>query len=205
MKYIESFGCFEPTGIDIQETYSENKEIKKGREINFATASFGQGIEITPIQLVRAYSAIANKGRLINPYLVEKILYQEDGLVIPHQEDMEKSVISSKTASQLTAMLVSVVENGFGKQAKVPGYFIAGKTGTAQVSYGALGIDKKGYSEETIQTFIGFGPAFNPQFLILVKLDNPKTKTAEYSAIPLFRELAGYIISQYQIPPDYEF
>lgn len=205
LKYIESFGFFEPTGIDIQETYSENKEIKKGREINFATASFGQGIEITPIQLVRAYSAIANKGRLINPYLVEKILYQEDGLVIPQQEDTGKSVISSMTASQLTAMLVSVVENGFGKQARVPGYFIAGKTGTAQVSYGALGIDKDGYSEETIQTFIGFGPAFNPQFLILVKLDNPKTKTAEYSAIPLFRELAGYIINQYQIPPDYEF
>jgi len=205
LKYIESFGFFEPTGIDIQETYSENQEIKKGREINFATASFGQGIEITPIQLVRAYSAIANGGRLINPYLVEKILYQEHGLVIPHQEDTGKSVISSKTASQLTAMLVSVVENGFGKQARVPGYFIAGKTGTAQVSYGALGIDKKGYSKETIQTFIGFGPAFNPQFLILVKLDNPKTKTAEYSAIPLFRELAGYIINQYQIPPDYEF
>ena len=101
-------------------------------------------------------------------------------------------------------MLVSVVENGFAKQAKIPGYFIAGKTGTAQVSFGALGIDKKGYSEKTIQTFLGFAPAFEPKFLVLIKLDNPKTKTAEYSAVPAFKELAEYIIHKYQIPPDYE-
>lgn len=203
LKYVEKFGFLEPTGIDIQEIYSWNKEVKSGREINLATASFGQGIEMTPIQLIRAYSAVANGGRLINPYLVEKIINQD-----LHLEDktkrIEERIISSKTASQLTAMLVSVVENGFAKGAKIPGYFIAGKTGTAQVSFGALGIDKKGYSENTIQTFIGFTPAFNPKFLVLIKLDNPQTKTAEYSAVPLFRKLAEYIIQQYQIPPDYE-
>ena len=203
LKYVEKFGFLEPTGIDIQEIYSWNKEVKSGREINLATASFGQGIEMTPIQLIRAYSAVANGGRLINPYLVEKVINQNS-----HLEDktkrIEERIISSKTASQITAMLVSVVENGFAKGAKIPGYFIAGKTGTAQVSFGALGIDKKGYSENTIQTFIGFTPAFNPKFLVLIKLDNPQTKTAEYSAVPLFRKLAEYIIQQYQIPPDYE-
>lgn len=101
-------------------------------------------------------------------------------------------------------MLVSVVENGYGKAAKVPGYYIAGKTGTAQVPWSALGKDKKGYSDETIQTFVGFAPAFNPQFVILIKLNNPNTKTAEYSAIPIFKELAKYIIDLWQIPPDYE-
>lgn len=203
LDYIKRFGIFEKTGIDLPESVSENKEFKQGREINFATASFGQGIEMTPIQLVRAYSVIANGGRLIRPHLVEKII--ENGQIIKEiQPESSEQIISQKTASQLTAMLVSVVENGFAKRTKIPGYYIAGKTGTAQIAFSALGIEKPGYSEKTIQTFVGFFPAFSPQFLILVKLDNPKTRTAEYSAVPIFKELAEYIIHQYQIPPDYE-
>ena len=205
LNYFEKFGFFEPTGIDIRETYSENNVIKNGRAINFATASFGQGIEMTSIQLVRAYCAIANGGKLIKPYLVEKIL--ENGTQIEEiQPEVSSSIISSKTSRQLTAMLVSVVEveNGFAKRAKIPGYYIAGKTGTAQVSFANLGINKEGYSEKTIQTFVGFAPAFDPKFLILIKLDNPKTKTAEYSAVPIFHDLAEYIIHYWQIPPDYE-
>jgi len=199
LKYIEKFGFFEPTGIDLPESFSENKEFKKGYEINFATASFGQGIEMTAIQLARAYSAIANGGKLVSPYLVNIV----NDVDVRRQHQLPQ-IISQKTASQLTAMLVSVVENGFAKAARIPGYYIAGKTGTAQISFSALGLDKKGYSDKTWQTFVGFAPAFNPQFLILIKLDNPKTRTAEYSAVPIFHELAEYIIHQYQIPPDYE-
>jgi len=198
LKYIEKFGLFEPSGIDIQETYSENKEIKKGREINFATASFGQGIEITPIQLVRAYCALANGGKLVNPYIIESPKDLKD------IKKTEREVISPKTASQLTKMLINVVENGFAKRAKIPGYYIAGKTGTAQIAFSALGIPTRGYSEKTIQSFVGYTPAFNPRFVILVKLDNPKTKTAEYSAVPIFHDLADYIIRYWKIPPDYE-
>ena len=194
LQYIEKFGFFEPSGIDLPEIYSENKEFKKGYEINFATASFGQGIEMTPIQLARAYSVIANGGELVRPYLVE------NGNV----EDEPQQVISQKTSSQLAAMLISVVENGFAKKARIPGYYIAGKTGTAQISFSALGIKKPGYSEKTVQSFVGWLPAFNPQFLILVKLNDPETKTAEYSALPIFHDLAEFIIRQYQIPPDYE-
>jgi len=198
LNYIEKFGFFEKTGIDLPEVYSENEEFKKGYEINFATASFGQGIEMTPMQLVRAYCAIANGGKLIKPYLVEKIL--ENGTQIEEiQPEVSSSIISSKTARQLTAMLVSVVENGFAKGARIPGYYIAGKTGTAQVAEGGV------YSpDKSIQTFVGFAPAFDPKFLILIKLDNPKAKTAEYSAVPIFHDLAEYIIHYWQIPPDYE-
>ena len=205
LDYIEKFGIFEKTGIDLQgEVSSNNEELKKGYEINFATAAFGQGIEMTPIQLARAFCVFANGGRLIKPYLVEKIV-KSDGTILETQPEIQNpQVISQRTASKLTAMLVSVIENGFGKKAKVPGYYIAGKTGTAQVSWPALEIKKSGYSDKTIQTFIGFAPAFNPKFLILVKLDNPKTRTAEYSAVPLFQNLAKYIIDYYQIPPDYE-
>ncbi len=202
LKYIEKFGLFEPTGIDLQETYSQNNELRNGREVNFATASFGQGIEITPLQLVRAYCAIANGGYLIKPYLVDKIL--EKDKIIQTKTEFSGSIISPKTASQLTAMLVNVVEEGSGRLAKIPGYYIAGKTGTAQVSFSSLGVEKSGYSEKTIQTFIGFFPAFNPRFLILVKLDNPKTETAELSAAPIFRDLAEYIIHLYKIPPNHE-
>ena len=197
LDYIEKFGFFEPTGIDLQgEVFSTNSNLKKGYEVNFATASFGQGIEITSMQLVRAFSAIANGGRLIKPYLVESLA--ENSL-----KNDEKPIISQKTVSQLTAMMVSVIENGFGKAARIPGYYIAGKTGTAQISWSALRVDKTGYSEETIQSFVGFAPAFDPQFLILIKLKNPETKTAEYSAVPIFKELAKYIIDLWQIPPDY--
>ena len=193
LDYLSRFGLFEPTDIDLAgEVYSTNKELKKGYEINYATASFGQGIEITPMQLVRAYSALANGGRLPTPHVVDQDM------------PLSEPIISEKTASQVTVMLVSVTENGFGKSARIPGYYVAGKTGTAQIAYSALGEKRAGYSDKTVQSFIGYAPAFDPRFLILIKLNNPATKTAEYSAIPIFRDLAKYIIDYYQIPPDYE-
>ncbi len=204
LEYIDKFGFFEKTGVDLAgEIYSQNWDFKKGYEINFATAAYGQGIEMTPLQIARAYAAIANGGKLVRPYLVEKVVDNEGVAVETKPEIGDNNVISPATASKLTAMLVSVVENGFGKAARVPGYYVAGKTGTAQVSFSALGMTKKGYSEKTWQSFIGFAPAFDPQFLILVKLDDPATKTAEYSATPIFQKLAKYIIDYYQIPPDY--
>ncbi len=204
LKYIEKFNFFEPTGIDLQgEIFSINSNFKKGYEVNFATASFGQGIEITPLQLFRGISVIANGGKLIKPYVVEKIIKDEKEIeTLP--EVSNELVISPQTGNQLTAMMVNVIEYGGGKKAKIPGYYIAGKTGTAQVPLSAIGIDKSGYSDKTIQTFVGFAPAFNPRFLILVKLDNPKASDAGYSAAPIFRELAKYIIDLWQIPPDYE-
>lgn len=202
LKYVESFGVFEPTGIDIDEIYSENKEFKKGYEINFANASFGQGIEMTPIQLVRAYSVIVNNGKIVKPYIVEKINSSE-GIKETSPSAAEDAIVSPKAASQVVGMLVSVVSKSYSKAAQIPGYYVAGKTGTAQISYSALDINKRGYSEKTWQSFIGFAPAYNPRFIILVKLNNPEAKTAEYSAIPIFHDLAKYIIDYYQIPSDY--
>ena len=180
-----------------------NKELKKGYEINFATASFGQGIEITPIQLARAFTAIANGGKLIKPYVAEKIVDSKGEVEKIKPVILREQIISNDTVSKLTAMLVSVVENGYASSAKISGYYIAGKTGTAQVPWSALGIDKRGYSEKTWQSFIGFAPALDPRFLILVKLDNPEANTAEYSALPVFRELSKYIIDYWKIPPDH--
>ncbi|MFH1841218.1 MAG: penicillin-binding transpeptidase domain-containing protein, partial [Candidatus Nealsonbacteria bacterium] len=205
LDYVEGFGVFEETGIDLEgEVSSSNEELKKGYEANFATASFGQGIEMTPIQLIRAFSIIANGGSLVKPYVVKEILKENGSIEEVEPEIISENIISKNTASKVAAMLVSVVESAYTRAAQIPGYYIAGKTGTAQVSFAALDIDKKGYSDKTWQSFIGFAPAFDPRFAILVKLDNPATKTAEYSAVPIFQELAKYIINYYQIPPDYE-
>ncbi|MDP2909894.1 MAG: penicillin-binding protein 2 [bacterium] len=205
LDYLKRFGFFEPTGVDIQgEVYSENKQLKKGSDINFATASFGQGIEITPIQLAGAFCAIANGGNLVKPYLAGKTMDGKGNIIESTPQFLKEKIISLNTASKLSAMLVSVIENGYSKTAGIPGYYIAGKTGTAQISWSALGVNKKGYSAETWQSFIGFFPAFSPKFVVLVKLDNPKASTAEYSAAPIFKEMSQYLINYYSIPPDYE-
>ncbi len=199
LNYLEKFGFFNKTGIDLQgEVYSKNKELKKGYEINFATASFGQGINVTPAQLAQAFTAFTNEGKMITPHLLKSTSAGEE---LENQFKKEKEVISKETADKLTNMLVSSVENGYAESAGIEGYHLAGKTGTAQISWGALGINKKGYSEETYQTFIGFGPAYDPRFLVIIKLDSPQTKTASASTTPLFKKLAKYLINLWEIPP----
>jgi cell division protein FtsI/penicillin-binding protein 2 len=200
LNYIEKFGVFKNSNIDLPEVSSSNSELKKGYEVNYATASFGQGVEMTPIQMIKAFSAITNEGKMVTPYLVEKTFKNS---VLEEKEITQTLVISKDTATTLTKMLVDVIEGAYSKSAKIDGYWIGGKTGTAQISNGALGINKAGYSDSTYQSFIGFAPAYDPEFLILVKLFNPETKSAEYSAIPTFRKVAKYIIDYYQIPPDY--
>lgn len=198
--YLEKWGFNEKTGIEQQgEVVSQNDLLKRGSAFGFATASFGQGIEMTPIQLARSFTAFANGGYVVKPYLVEKIVQgQETTETKPQLSDQ---VISAKTASEVTDMLINVVEKGFGNIARIPGYYLAGKTGTAEVPIvGGRGY----YSDRTIQSFIGYGPALKPQFLILVKLDNPKVPKSSLSAAPIFKKLAQYIINYWQLPPDYE-
>lgn len=199
MDYLERFGFDEKTGIDVQgEVVSKNELLKKGFGSGFATASFGQGIEMTPIQLASSFAVFANGGRVVKPYLVEKITHGAEELATKPQ--LSEQVITAKTASEVTTMLTNVVEKGFGDIARIPGYYLAGKTGTAEVPMEG----KKGYyADRTIQSFIGYGPALKPEFLILVKLDNPKVPKSSLSAAPIFRKLAQYIINYWQIAPDY--
>ena len=199
LDYLDKFGFNSKTGVDLQgEVSSKNEILKKGSDFGFATASFGQGIEMTPLQLASAFSVFANGGKTVKPYIVEKIVHGQE--LIKKNPQISDSVISQKTTSEVTTMLTNVVEKGFGSGAKIPGYYLAGKTGTAQIPFK----DKKGYyPDKTIQSFIGFGPALKPQFLILVKLDAPKVSQSALSAVPIFKKLAQYIINYWQIPPDY--
>ena len=198
-EYVSKLGIDEKTEIDVQgEVRSENTLLKTGSNFGFATASFGQGIEMTPIQLVRAFSVFANAGKMSKPFLVEKIVKGVDEQIT--RSEVSGQIISAQTASEVNQMLINVVDRGYGNGAKIPGYYLAGKTGTAQVPFE----NKKGYyPDKTIQSFIGYGPALNPEFLILVKLDNPKVPKSALSAVPVFKKLAQYIINYWQIPPDY--
>lgn len=196
--YVKNFGFGSLTDIEqAGEAVGNISNLDKSAEIYLATASFGQGISVTPIQLITAVAAIANQGKLIKPYLVDKII-KEDGTIIQNQPKFIRQVISPSTAINLSAMMVSVLENGYGKLARVPGYWIAGKTGTAQVASPA-----GGYSEKTIHSFIGFAPSDNPVFVGLVKVNDPKKgRFAESTAAPIFGKIAEYILKYYGVPPN---
>ncbi len=203
LNYLEKFGFFEKTDIDLYgEIFAQNLEFKQGYDVNFATASYGQGINVTSMQILRAFSALVNDGRMVQPYVVDRVV--ENKTEIKTSPSFSNQIISSKTANQTTAMMVSTIENGFSKQAKIEGYYLAGKTGTSQIPWSVLGENKRGYSDKTWQTFIGFGPAHDAEFMILVKLDNPATRTAEYSAMPVFRDMANYLINYLRISPEYD-
>ncbi|MFA6973408.1 MAG: penicillin-binding protein 2 [Parcubacteria group bacterium] len=198
--YVRRFGFGELTGADIVGEAGGNinnlKNLKS--DIQFFTASFGQGITVTPIQLAAAYNAIANGGVLMKPQIVDRIVHPDgNGETVEPQE--VRRVISEKAAILLGQMLQSVVINGHGKQAGVPGYLISGKTGTAQVA----STDSRGYEQGTnIGSFAGFAPTNDPRFTILVRVNNPRTvQWAESSAAPAFGELMKFLLDYYNIEP----
>jgi len=202
--YIKRFGFGETTGIELPGESAGNIANLKNKksDINFFTISFGQGITVTPIQLVSAYNAIANGGTLMKPQIVDKIIHS-DGSVEEIAPQEIRKVISQSTANQVSQMLESVVINGHGKRAGVPGYKVGGKTGTAQVA----STEKKGYEDgKNIGSFAGFAPIDNPQFTILVRMDDPKTvEWAESSAAPTFGELMKFLLDYKNIKPTEKF
>jgi len=199
-EYFENFGFGEKSGIDLPGELAGNMtNIEKGYDVEYATASFGQGIAVTPLQMAMAVGAIANNGKLMRPYIVEEVRDKEGNVTMKNEPQVRRSVISPETSQTLTKMLVSVVRNGFEKRASVKGYFIAGKTGTAQVPRR----DGKGYSEESIHTLIGYAPAFEPKFLIYIQLNEPKgNRFAANTLTPAFYDLAEYMLNYYEVPPD---
>ena len=187
--YLKEFGFGSLTGIELPDEARGNIEnLDKPGEIYLATASFGQGITATPLQVANFFLLVANRGKLYQPYIIKG-----------NGPKFIRNVFKRKqTGEELVQMLVSVVENGYGKRAKVDGYQIAGKTGTAEVPKEEGG----GYGDKVIHSFAGFAPAQDPQFVILVKLDNPqKGKFADSTAAPTFGKLAKFLLSYYHIAP----
>ncbi len=199
--YVKKFGFGKATNIDLTENVGDLSLISSTNlathpQVQFDTASFGQGITVTPIQLVQAYMAMANKGTMMQPYIVDSIVHP-DGAVQKTQPKVAGQPISANTASEISAMLVDDVENGYGKEAGVAGYYLGGKTGTAQVA-----VNGKYLPDDNIGSFIGYGPIEDPKFVILVIVNRPRDVAfAETTADPAFHDIASFILNYYQIAP----
>jgi len=196
LTYLKRFGIGEPTGIDLEgEIAPSLRKEEDWSVVDLYTASFGQGIAVTGIQMVRAVSAIANGGILVKPRVVSKIISQEKTFKLETEES--RRVISPATAKVVTEMMVNAVEEGEAKWTKLPGFRIAGKTGTAQIPI-AGHYDK----EKTIASFIGFAPADNPAFCMLVTLKEPQTSLwASETAAPLWFDIAKELFYFLNISP----
>lgn len=194
-EYIVKFGFGKPTGIDLQEEQAGKiRDSDEWKPIDLATASFGQGIAVTPIQMIQATGAIAAGGKLISPQLVKLI---KDGDKTEEVKPEERQVISTKTAAQVTEMMVNSVENGEARAFAPAGYQIAGKTGTAQIPV-AGHYDP----EKTIASFVGFAPANDPKFVMLVRFTEPKTSPyGSETAAPTFFEIAKELFTYFGIAP----
>jgi cell division protein FtsI/penicillin-binding protein 2 len=196
-KAVQRFGFGQLTGVELA---NEVPGLVKypGRSAwypaDLATNSFGQGISVTPLQMANAVATIASGGVLYRPHIVSALIQQNRVELIPPQP--LNRVITAATARTLTEMMVQTVERT--PDLPIPGYAVAGKSGTAEIPL------PNGYVDEyTITSFAGFFPADDPQFVILVKLDRPKTsKWATYTAAPLFRQIVLDLIELYAIPPD---
>ncbi len=196
--YVERFGFGEKTGIELEgESTGDLRSITglRVKDISAATASFGQGITVTPLQMAMSYAAIANGGELMKPYIVKEII-EPDGKRYETKPSVTRRVISERTATILTGMLVNVVEKGHSQKIKIPGYYIAGKTGTAQVA----AANARGYSNRYNHTFVGFAPAHNASFVILTKIDSPQTsRFAEGTAVPLAHDITKFLLNHWEI------
>jgi stage V sporulation protein D (sporulation-specific penicillin-binding protein) len=172
-QYFKDFGFLELTGIDMQgegsSIFWDESKFKSANGItNLATASFGQGFQVTPIQLITAASAVINGGHLMQPYIMSSIT-DADGNIVEQNEPTEvRQVVSETTSERCRTILEGVVNGGTGKRAYVPGYRIGGKTGSSETLDSRQGID------HTIVSFLGFAPADDPQVVVLLMYDNPK-------------------------------
>ena len=186
--YLIKFGFNNLTGIKLPGEVSSNigKLKTSSAAVDFATASFGQGIAVTPIAMINAFSALANGGQLMRP-----IILADD------KPEVIRQPISKDTSTQVIKMMVSAVD--INVVAHIPGYYVAAKTGTAQIP------GKGGYLyNQFIDTYIGFAPAYNPKFTILIKLDKAAGGLlAGATVVPAFKDLTTFLLNYYNIPPDY--
>lgn len=194
--YLESFGLGSQTGIDLQDESSPDLRARsEWREIDLATSSFGQGIAVTAIAMVRAVSVIANGGYLMEPHVVKEIRDAKQNFEI--KPKIIRQVIKDSTAKVITEMMVAAVEEGEAKWTRLKGFKVAGKTGTAQIPVAGHYDPNK-----TIASFVGFAPADDPKFVMLVRYDQPSSSIfGAETAAPTFFEIAKELFTYYKIAP----
>ncbi|MDD4352456.1 MAG: penicillin-binding transpeptidase domain-containing protein, partial [Candidatus Gracilibacteria bacterium] len=204
-KYILDFGFSDFTGIELNENESRGwvKRPANWANIDLASAGFGQGLAVTPLQMAVAGSALANDGKLMRPHVIAKVVDSETGEEKITQPTIVDTPISMETADKIKAMMISAVQNGFAKTGDVDHYFIAAKTGTSQIAKD----DGTGYEEgpgSTYATYFGFAPSNDPKYAILVKVDRPlRDQWGTNVAGPLFGDIMEFILQYYGVQWEY--
>jgi cell division protein FtsI/penicillin-binding protein 2 len=199
-KYFENFGLNKKTGVDLPGEVAGNFSNLAGkREIEYATASFGQGIAVTPLAFLRAVSALANGGRLATPFVIERIMADGAPDIITNPS-ISQSVISPQSAEEITRMLVKVVDEALaGGSVKNDKYSIAAKTGTAEIP----NLGGKGYSVDNLHSFFGYAPAYDARFSVFLFLVKPReVRYASQTLTQPFTEIMKFLLNYYNIPPD---
>ncbi len=201
-EYVKAFGFGEKTGIDLpNETSGLIKNLLTSpRDIEYANASFGQGIALTPIEAVRSFSALANGGNLITPHLMKEIKYSNGSNEKNEPVFSRKGVIKQETVETITKMLVKVFDNYDSGAHKFEHYSVAAKTGTAQMARENGG---GYYDDRNMHSFFGYFPAYEPKFLVFLYIKNPKgIRYASQTLIPPFLNITKFLLNYYNVPPD---
>jgi cell division protein FtsI (penicillin-binding protein 3) len=198
-EYLRTFGFGARTGIALPgETAGIMRPVEAWARIDLATHSFGQGISVTPLQMAVAFAAIANGGELVRPFVVRRIVAADGRVVLRNRPAVVRRVISPQAARTVTALLERVVHEpgGTGTRARLDGFTVAGKTGTAQKAKR----DGRGYSAKRVGSFAGFAPADDPRIAVLVLIDEPRTSSyGGVVAAPVFRAIATAALERFGV------
>ena len=203
-KYFSGFGFTEKTGIDMNGEASNaglfyGEDALDTYESSLATASFGQTFKVTPIQMITAFAAVANGGKLVTPHVVSQILDGEGHVVSTTETEVKRQIISSETSQRICKMLGDAVNGGGSKNAYVPGYRVAGKTGTSEKR------DTVENTADVVASFAGFAPADDPKVAVLVLLDDPQSEVRFGGTIsaPVAQKIFESILPHLGVEPSY--
>ena len=201
-EYLSAFGVGEPTGLAFPgESSGILAPVDEWSGVSLPSAAIGYGYAATPLQMLRAYNVFANGGVLVEPHLVSGVIDEDGNLDILSPRDSRR-VLSEETADTLTTLLAGVVRDGTGQLASVPGYEIAGKTGTARIAQPGGGYEDENGEVHLLTSFAGFLPASNPELSIIVVIEDPAEESSGGRlAAPLFGEISNFALQKFRIPP----
>jgi cell division protein FtsI (penicillin-binding protein 3) len=188
--YMRAFGFGKPTGVDLWgEDLGLVPDYEDWSGLSIGNIPFGQGFTVTPLQLVSGYATLVNGGRRVTPHVTRQ----------QSPEGQGRRVISEKTSAIVRGMLQGVVDDGSGHFAQISGYTVAGKTGTSQIVDPKTGT----YGDQYVASFVGFAPATDPEYVMLVAVDDPQTSYwGELVAVPAFRQVMSFTLGYFNVPPD---
>jgi len=196
-RYLRRFGFGQPTGVGFPgESAGILPPVDTWSGVSLATMAFGQGLAVTPLQMASVYATIANDGVWVQPRLVRGTV-DANGKFQPAPAPDTRRVVSEHTAAVVTRMLAYAVDIGTGVEAQIPGFWVAGKTGTARIPRQ----NRPGYTKKYVASFIGFAPASHPALVIAAVIDDPATIYGGVAAAPLFKNVARFALARLRIPP----